>query len=157
MRAAHGVRGELRIEPLTDFSQRFAPGATVWVGDVQRTVRRARPYRDSMLLLAIEGVETWEAAQAICGALLQMPESELPSLPEGAYYRFQLIGMDVVDVEGRRLGQVEEILETGANDVYVVRGREGELLLPAIDSVIKQVDLTARRMVIAMPEGLERR
>ena len=156
MGAPRGVRGELKVEPLTDFSRRFQPGATVCASGVTYTVRRARPHRGA-LLLELEGIETREQAETLRGLLLEVPEEGLASLPQGRYYRFQILGMEVVDREGRSLGRVEEVLDTGANDVYLVRDREGELLIPAIDSVVKEVDVAGRRMVVELIEGLERR
>ncbi|MBX6394541.1 MAG: 16S rRNA processing protein RimM, partial [Alicyclobacillaceae bacterium] len=87
---------------------------------------------------------------------LKVPESELVPLPEGTYYIHQLVGCEVVDEEGVRLGELAEVLQPGANDVYVVRrpGRR-DLLLPAIPSVIKQVSVEEKRIVVSLLEGLE--
>lgn len=156
VRTPHGIRGELTVEPLTDFPQRFQPGATVWASGVPYAVRRARTHRKA-LLVELEGIDTRDQAETMRGLLLEVPEKELPRLAEGQYYRFQILGMDVVDREDRPLGRIEEVLETGANDVYVVRGPDGELLLPAIDAVVKEVDVAARRMVVELLEGLEHR
>jgi len=156
VRAPRGLRGELTVAPLTDFPQRFQPGATVWAGGVSYTVRRARPHRGA-LLVELDGVESRNHAEALRGLLLEVPEGELAPLGEGQYYRFQLVGMDVVDREGASLGRIAEVLETGANDVYVVRSEQTELLVPAIDTVIKEVDVAGRRMVVELMEGLERR
>ncbi|MCH8993553.1 MAG: 16S rRNA processing protein RimM [Chloroflexi bacterium] len=154
--APRGLSGELTVTPLTDFPQRFQPGATVWAAGAPYTIRSSRPHRNA-LLVELEGIETESQALALRGALFEIPEEELPPLAEGQYYRFQLLGLDVVDREGQPLGRIEEVLETGANDVYIVRNAEGELLLPAIDAVVKEVDLSARRMVVELMEGLERR
>jgi 16S rRNA processing protein RimM len=77
-------------------------------------------------------------------------------LPAGVYYHSQILGLEVVEVGGRGLGEVSEILETGGNDVYVVRTANGaELLLPAISSVILDIDLEAKQIRVAIPQGLE--
>lgn len=156
VRAPRGIRGELTIDPLTDFAGRFQPGATVWASGVPYAVRRARSHRRA-LLLELEGIETRDQAETFRGLLLEVPEKELAPLAEGQYYRFEIIGMDVVDREDQSLGRIEEILDTGANDVYVVQSADGELLLPAIDAVVKEVDVAGRRMVVELIEGLERR
>jgi 16S rRNA processing protein RimM len=156
VRAARGIRGELTVAALTDFPQRFQPGATVWASGASYTVRRARAHRRA-LLLELEGIDTRDQAETLRGLLLEVPVKELPPLAEDQYYRFQILGMDVVDREDRPLGRVEEVLETGANDVYIVRGPDGELLLPAIDAVVKEVDVAAKRMVVELLEGLELR
>lgn len=156
VRATRGVHGEVTVEPLTDFPQRFQPGAAVWAAGTLRTIRRVRPHRKA-LLLELEGIETPEQAETLRGLLLEVPEEELAPLGENQYFRFQLLGMSVVDGDGRTLGRVEEVLDTGANDVYIVRSDEGELLIPAIDTVVKHVDVARRRMVVELLEGLERR
>ncbi len=89
--------------------------------------------------------------------LLEVPIDDLPELEEDAFYRFEILGLRVVDEDGTELGEVEEVIETGSNDVYVVRDAESELLIPAIDSVVKQVDTTEKRMIVTLLEGLERR
>ena len=86
-----------------------------------------------------------------------MPERDLPPLPDGRYYRYQLLGMDVVGQDGAALGHIEDVIETGANDVFVVRDEVGDLLLPAIDEVVKEIDVAGRRMVVEVIAGLERR
>ncbi len=156
VRSPHGVRGELTVDPLTDFPERFEPGAIVWVAGARYTVRHARPHRKS-LLLELEGINSLGQAEALRGRLLEVPERELAQLAEDQYFRFQLVGMDVVYRDGEALGRITEVLETGANDVYIVQSQESELLLPAIDTVIKEVDVAGQRMVVELMEGLERR
>jgi 16S rRNA processing protein RimM len=156
VRAPRGVRGELTVDLLTDSPQRFQPGATVWAGRAAYVVRRARAHR-AALLLELEGIDTREQAETLRGLLLEVPEQDLSPLREDQYYRFQILGMEVVERDGQPLGRVEEVLDTGANDVYVVRNEEGELLIPAIDAVVKEVDVAGRRMVVELMAGLERR
>jgi 16S rRNA processing protein RimM len=153
---ARGVRGELRIEPLTDFPERFQRGAQLWIGGARYIVRLSRMHRGA-LLLQLEGVDTRGEADALRGLLLELPEAAVAELGEGQYYRHHIIGLEVVSTAGEALGRVAEIVETGANDVYAVRNDEGELLLPAIDDVIKQIDLERGRMVVELIPGLERR
>ena len=151
-----GVQGELKVVALTDFPQRFAPGVTLWAGGVRYTVRRARSHRGT-LLVKFEGIETRGQAETLRDLLLEVPEEELAPLEENQYFRFQVLGMEVVDQGGQPLGVIEEVLDTGANDVYIVRSAESELLIPAIDAVVKEMDVAGRRMVVELPEGLERR
>jgi 16S rRNA processing protein RimM len=155
VRGAHGVRGELKIELLTDAPERFTPGATVHAAGAPRTVRSARLHRE-VLLLELSGIDTRERAAALRGTLLEVPETELSLLQEGSYYRHQIVGLHVFDQDGRPLGRVVQVLETGANDVYVTRSDEGDLLIPAIDSVVKDVDVAAGRMTVQLLPGLER-
>jgi len=154
IRSTRGVRGELRVEPLSDVPARFAPGSRLSIGDTSYTIEAAQPEKTG-LLVKLAGVASHQAAEALRGRLLEIPESELGPLGEGEYFRFQIVGIKVFDSSGRPLGRVEEILPTGGNDVYVVRGPAGELLLPAIDDVIKDVDVAAGRMLVELLEGME--
>jgi len=100
-----------------------------------------------------EGLLDRTAVEHLRGVMLEVLESDLPPLPEGEYYRHQLIGLTVVDTEGRVLGTLEQVLETGANDVYLVRTPDGgELLLPATEDVVPTVDIPAKRVVVSPPD-----
>jgi 16S rRNA processing protein RimM len=107
-------------------------------------------------LLHVEACSDREAAEAFRGAEVRLRLEEAAPLPEGRFYRWQVIGLQVVTEEGRALGVVREILETGANDVYIVAPESGrELLLPAITSVVRQIDLEGGKMVVRLMPGLE--
>ena len=151
--APWGVRGAVRVLPLTDRRRQLAAGRTVSVAGERRTIVSAR-WQKGMVYLRLSGVERREAAAQLRGRLLATAESELEPLPEGQYYRFQLIGLAVISTDGEELGRVTEILSTGANDVYVVRGDRGELLLPATDEVVREIDLERGRMLIEALPGL---
>ena len=117
-------------------------------------VGEVRPQgRGAVLFLA--GVTHRSQAEALVGCDLFIEKATLPALPEGTYYWADLIGLEVVSVDGRSLGRLESILETGSNDVYVVKGAGKEILIPALKSVVKAVDLAARRVRVDLPEGLD--
>ena len=151
--APWGLRGAFRVFPLADSRKLFAPGREVTVSGKPYTIAGAQ-WRKGAVYLRLSGIEGREAAGELRGRLLAVAESELEPLPEGHYYRFQLIGLAVVSTDGEELGRVEDVLSTGANDVYVVRGEGGELLLPATDEVVREIDLAAGRMLIEVLPGL---
>ncbi|MCL6451862.1 MAG: ribosome maturation factor RimM [Acetobacteraceae bacterium] len=161
--APHNPRGEVRVLPLTDFPERFLRTARVFVcppggGEpVPLRVEAARLHR-GMVLLKLEGCGDMAAAERLRGSMLKVPEEELVPLEPGRYYVFQIVGLEVFTASGQCLGRVEEVLQTGANDVYVVRGRRGgrpvEVLLPALREVVRRVDLEAGRLVVELPPGL---
>ena len=151
--APWGVRGAVRVLPLTDRRRQLAAGRTVNVANERRTIESAR-WQKGMVYLRLSGIEGPEAAAELRGRLLAIPESELEPLPEGQYYRFQLIGLAVISTDGEALGHLTEVLSTGANDVYVVRGEEGELLLPATDEVVREIDLETGHMLVQVLPGL---
>jgi len=147
-----GVRGHLKVEPLTDFPDRFSPGSLLYIDGVAHRVEECR-WRQGRAYIKLSGIDG-TAAQALRGRSLSVPEGELRPLPEGCYYQFQLLGLAVRDRQGRPLGRVAEILSTAGNDVLVVRGPGGELLLPALEDVILKVDLEGGWMEVDPPPSL---
>lgn len=150
---AWGPRGVLKVIPLADTSQRLARGREVTLAGERRTIESSR-WRKGQAYLKLSGVDGREAALALRDAFLTVPEDELEPLPEGQYYRFQLLGMNVTTTDGRSLGRIEDVIDTGANDVYVVRGDAGEVLVPATGDVVREVDLDSKRMLIDAVPGL---
>ena len=153
---AHGVKGEVAVLPLSQVVSRFEPGSRVQVGEEDErvlVVAGARPHR-GRLLVTFEGVDDREEAQSLQGAYLFVPVAEAPPLPEGEYWTHDLVGSEVVTDLGRSLGSLVEVITTPANDVWVVRGEEGEVLVPALKDVVAEVDLSARRVVVREVSGL---
>jgi 16S rRNA processing protein RimM len=149
---AWGLRGDLKIEPLAPPAA-FKPGRTVYLCGNEYNIERSR--RTARLLyLKLQGIDDRERAADKHGRYLQVPESTLDQPPEDTYYWFQLIGLHVVSTTGEELGQISEIITTGSNDVFVVSGPRGELLIPAIDDVVQEVDIAAARMLIEPIAGL---
>jgi len=151
--APSGLAGDIRIEPLTDVVDLFSKGRSLWLRrerfEVERTQRRK-----GQLHVKLSGVDSREAAEALSGEAVEVPKSLLEPLPEGRYYRFQIVGMQVYDAGRGHLGEIRQVLTTGSNDVYVVEGERGEVLLPAIDDVIKEVDVAGGRMTVDLMEGM---
>ncbi len=148
-----GLRGDVKVESLTDFPDRFAPGARLWVGGVERAVERSRSHKGE-IYLKLSGFDDPEQAATLRGELLEVAEADLHALPEGDYYHYQLEGLAVRATAGEALGTVAEILEPGGNAVLLVRGPRGEILVPFIDDVIRRVDLDAGQIEIELIEGL---
>lgn len=152
----HGVRGEVRVAPITDLPERFTWLDSVYVGEsapVKMPVEGARVH-NSKVLLKLEGYDDRNAADTLRGALLQVPEDEGLPLEEGEYYLYQLEGLDVFSDSDEHLGSIVDILETKANNVFVVHGDRGEILLPDIEEVITTIDFDAGRMVVNLLPGL---
>ncbi|NLW07000.1 MAG: ribosome maturation factor RimM [Clostridia bacterium] len=156
--APHGIRGELKVIPLTDFPQRFRPGTRLFIQQGEKTiptkVTRAR-HTGSHIILKLAEINDANQAEAVQGAVLQVEPWEVEPLPEGHYYHFQLIGSQVFTVAKDYLGNLTDILTTGANDVYVVRNEDGrEILIPALKSVVRRVDLAKKELYVELPPGL---
>ncbi|MFN3974456.1 MAG: ribosome maturation factor RimM, partial [Dehalococcoidia bacterium] len=145
-----GLRGGLRIQVLTERPERFRRGSELFIQGKPYRLQRVRREKGA-LIVWLAGVETPEAAQALRGQLLEVPFTPPP--PE-RFYHFQILGLEVWTDTGEFLGNVQDILQTGSNDVYVVHGPRGEVLIPAIDAVVQKIDLDKRRMVVHLLPGL---
>lgn len=158
--APHGIRGEVKVEPLTDFPERFKKGAKVFLGQavesgevVPTEIAAARPHQGRWLVL-FANVKDRDAAEALRDQYVLIPEADAMPLGEHENYAHDLIGLEVVTNDGTALGRLVEILFTPANDVYILRGPQGETLIPATREVVLSVDLASKRMIVALPEGL---
>lgn len=154
----HGLKGEIKVELYTDFPERFEPGALLFLGDEleETEILSARPHKGNMLL-KLDGVEVRAEAEAMRGQWLFVPEDEAAELEEHSYWIHDILDMEAVTETGEVLGTVVDVLFTGANEVYVVQlsgARKGELLLPAIDEVVRSVDVAARRMTVRLMAGM---
>lgn len=148
-----GLQGDLKVESLSDFPDRFAPGARLWLLGAERRVEQSR-WQKGALFLKLAGVDDATAAERLRGALLETPETDLRPLPPDEYYNHQLIGLSVRSTTGDDLGTVQEVLPTGGNAVLVARGAGGETLLPFIHQVVRSVDISAGQIVVQLVEGL---
>ena len=142
----HGNAGELRVHPFNPELPNLQPGGDVYLMGERRRIERVREDRGQVLVL-LEGLGRRGAVEEMRGALLEVAEEELVRDP-GEHFVYELVGLEVVTEEGRSLGQVSEVLSTGANDVYVVNGPSGETLVPAISSVVQAIDVAGGRLLI---------
>jgi 16S rRNA processing protein RimM len=155
----HGTKGYLKLFPYADSPELLAPGqALVFRRGGESvgifSVRAARPHKE-IVLLQLEGIKGNEAARGWIGCEIFIDQASLPEPEEGSFYWYEIIGVEVFTLNGRRLGRVEAIIETGSNDVYVVRDGEKEILVPAIDTVVTEIDSGKGVMRVDLPEGLE--
>ncbi|HEX7593162.1 MAG TPA: ribosome maturation factor RimM [Anaerolineae bacterium] len=147
--------GELKIEILTEFPNRFASLRQVFLGDDAKSfsVERARLHGNTALL-KLTGIDSSEAGDKLRGLLVQVAVEDAVKLPKGKLYIYQLIGLRVVTIDGAALGEIAEVLDTGANDVYVVKDGAREILIPAIEDVVKEVSLERGEVVVKLMDGL---
>ncbi len=152
--APWGLAGHVKVTPHTSNPERFAVGAELLVGGVPRRVEAMITPR-GYPVVRFSGVAGRERAETLRGAAIEIEAEELPTPPPGAHYIHDILGLAVVTTAGERIGELVDVLATGANDVYVVR-REGErdALIPATAEVVREVDLDGRRLVIEPLDGL---
>jgi len=156
LRRPHGLRGEIVMDLHTDFPERLKRGKKLLVTEAHTplTIQSVREHQNGVLI-KFGGIDTPEDAGKFRNQWVYVKASDVPPLPEGQLYQHELFGFQVVDENGNPLGELVEIIETGANDVYVVRDGLGrEILLPAIPSVILDRDAEHRLMRVHLLEGL---
>ena len=144
----------MRVQPQTDLPERFDPGSTLYLDGVAAKVTSSRPNKGGYVIL-LDLAPDRNVAETLRGSWLTIPETDLEPLPDGAFYHFQLVDMEVYTDEDEHLGRIAEIIETPGNDVYIVRkANERDLLLPAIKDVILEVDTESSRMTVHLLPGL---
>lgn len=158
----HGVRGELRLQVITDYPERIADLDSIFIGRdpfdpssaIEFGVVGARRHREQMLV-RLEGITNRDDVEPYRGQLLMVALDDAVPLEDNEYYVFQIIGASVVTTDGEDLGKVQDVLETGANDVFVVRGGiYGEVLIPDIPDVVLEISPDTTRITVALPPGL---
>ena len=154
----HGLKGTNRIRSYADSLSVFKPGRSIIVREnggqeKSREIQWVKPHTGKALI-SFKGIIEHNQAQALIGAELFASKEELPELEEDAHFWFDLIGMAVYTTEDKYLGRIESIIETGSNDVYVVQDDKKEVLIPALESVVLDIDIKDKRMQVDLPEGL---
>jgi 16S rRNA processing protein RimM len=153
-----GNKGEVKVASLTDTFERWLELKRVMVytdrGQEELFLEKVRAFK-GFVIVKFQGVDDISAGEALQGAFLWLPEAERPPLPPDRFYVDQVLGLKVETMSGRPLGTVEQVLFTGGNDVYLLRGgADGEILLPALKSVVRFIDLEAGIMRVEWPPGL---
>ena len=151
--APHGVRGDLRIMPLTSNVKLFTDMDYLLLPDDRRLhIVHARPHKN-IILVTVKEITSIEAAEALRGQKVSVYREDMPELPEGRYYVGDLIGLPVLDEGGSRIGTFKDVLQTGSKDVYVIQPPEGkDILVANIPENIREIDLPNRRIIVRLPE-----
>ena len=153
--APHGVRGDVRIYPDTDFPKRFLKMKYGYINGKKYEVESARLHK-RVVLMKFAGVDDRNAAELLVKKDLQVPREDLVPLQKGQHYIYDIIGSAVYDLQDHELGELTDVLRTGSNDVYVVTADDGkETLLAAIPDVIKSIDESAKKIVVDPPEWVD--
>ncbi len=155
----HGLRGEVKAVPWTDYPEVFEDIEYVYVkrGEEEKELKINNVrYQKSNLILKIDGIDDIDEAQKYKNLIMYAPREMLGPLPEGVHYIADLIGLEVVTDDGRSVGTIEDVFNTGSNDIYDIK-REGKknMLLPVIDEVVLDVDTDAKKVTVHMIDGLE--
>jgi len=158
----HGIKGNLKVRSYAESLSAFQAGAALLVksdrgGEKSYRIKWAQPHAKG-ILLAFERIDNRSQAEALVGSELLIAKSQLPELEEGTYYWSDLIGLSVFSKDEAYLGRITAVMPTGSNDVYVIenthQGGRLEVLIPALQSVVLDIDLEKRVMIVDLPEGL---
>ena len=154
----HGVKGTNRIRSHAESLSLYKPGSCILVREKdgresKREIEWVKPHTGTALI-SFTGITDRNQAEALIGANLFIRKEALPDLDEDTHYWIDLIGIEVYTTEEDYLGRIESIIETGSNDVYVVKDNKKELLIPALESVVLDIDIKQKRMQVELPEGL---
>jgi 16S rRNA processing protein RimM len=145
---AYGLDGAVKVVPLTDFGDRFDPGATFLIDGTEREVEWSRDGHPGVVL-KLRGIDNRTVAELFRGRYLEVPETAVRPLAEGRFYHHQVVGLAVLTSSGRQLGTIAEVLERPANDVWVSREGKVEHLIPATRDAVVEVNIDAGRVVVA--------
>ena len=148
-----GAKGKLKVEAATDYPQRFAPHSQIYINR-QPMIIASIEWHKSKAIIKLDAIDSIDEAEKLRGQTVKIHHSQLQPLPEGQYYHFQLIGLEVWTTRDEMLGTITEILTAKSNDNYVVSGAKGEILIPAIEDVVKSIDLDKGRITIEAINGL---
>jgi 16S rRNA processing protein RimM len=155
---AHGNRGQVIVNPETDFAEeRFRVGQVLLVGPADRPSPQritAARFHQGRPVVALEGVDTVNGAEALAGAELWLPASTIAPLPTGTFYRHDLVGCEVRDIGEAVVGRVTDVQGPIERSLLVVQGERGEVLIPLVDHICVRVDPAARLIVVDPPDGL---
>src|SRR5207245_727393 len=152
---AHGNRGQVIVNPETDFpEQRFQPGAELFVdrgGRVETLALTTVRFQHDRPVVGIAGVDTMDGAEALAGLELRVPVEQLASLPDGSFYRHDLVGCRVETRSGERIGTVQGVEGTVGGSRLIVDGDRGEILIPLASEICTTIDVAGRRIVVDPP------
>ena len=142
----HGIKGEVKIYPYVDYIEDLK---IVYIGDERWEIEKARPHKN-VYIVKLKNLDDINDAERLKNKLVTVNSEDMPELEEGHYYYKDLIGFNVITDEGKNLGKLDDIFNTGANDIYQI----GEILLPGIPEVIKQIDIENNRIIVHILKGL---
>jgi len=152
----HGIRGEVKVAPWCDDPYMFCEISYFYADGVKYEILRARVHKNSVIV-ELDGVSGIDAAQAMRNKIITFERGALGELDDGVYYISDLLGLSVFTDDGQTLGEIDDVIKTGSNDVYVLKSKPQPpqpVLIPALKNVILSVDIEERRMVVRLPEGL---
>lgn len=154
----NGLKGTLKVKPFTDNIKEFESFKSIYIKKDNELIEfkiQKVGYIKQMVLLKLEGIDDINEAEKYRNLYIQISRDALPDLEEGTFYIVDLIGCDVLTIDNEILGKVDDVFNTGSNDIYVVKDENGkQILIPAISEVIKNIDVSNKKIIVKLMEGL---
>lgn len=153
----YGVKGELKVYPLTDNISRFDKLKIVYIEENQELYEyeiQHIKYLNNIVIVKFKNIEDIESAEKFRNKYIKVHRNDAVKLPEDSFFICDVIGSDVFTIEGEQLGKVWDVIETGSNDVFVVKTKDKEILIPALKTIFKEIDIIKGRIIVELPEGL---
>jgi 16S rRNA processing protein RimM len=154
----HGLKGEIKVIPLTDDPKRFLKLKKVYidkVGSIEKVEIEDVKFQKTTVILKLKGIDDLNSAESLKDLFLKVDRQDAIKLPKDSFFVCDLIGCEVFDDMGKSLGILKEVLKTGSNDVYSVgREQEKEILIPALKTVVKEILIKDRKIIVSLPKGL---
>ncbi|KXZ40060.1 16S rRNA processing protein RimM [Alkalithermobacter thermoalcaliphilus JW-YL-7 = DSM 7308] len=152
-----GLKGEMRVYPLTDYKERFEEIQWVYIGDDLQTkyfIEKVR-YKNNLAIIKLKGIDNINEVEKLRNKYLVIPRENARELEEDAYFIADLIGLNAYTVDGKYLGVLEDVMQPGANDVYVIKSEDGkEYLIPAVKQFVPEININERKIIIDPIEGM---
>lgn len=149
----HGLKGHVKVEPWCDGIETFEYLDSIFIKGTEYNIESVKPHKN-IFLLKLKNIDDINVAEGFKGAIITADREKLPPLPEGTYYITDIIGLEVYEDE-KYIGKISDWIETGSNNVYVIKRPKGkDVLIPAIDDVIKKIDIENKTMSVKLLEGL---
>ncbi len=153
----YGIKGELKVYPLTDDKNRFSDLNEIYIeknDECHKLNIEYTKYLNNMVIIKLKGIDNIESANLYRNKYVKVHRKDAVKLPKGAYFICDIIGAKVYTTKEQYLGIVKDVLQTGSNDVYIVKDKDKEILIPALKSIFKELNIEEKRIIVELPEGL---
>jgi 16S rRNA processing protein RimM len=153
----HGIKGEVKVYPLTDDASRFDKLKEVYIESKNEMTKyqvESAKHLKNTVILKLKGIDTMNDAEKLRQLYIKVGRWDAVRLPKDTFFICDIVESEVFDIHGQLLGKLQDVLQTGSNDVYVVKNDQREILIPALKTVVKEINLQNKKIIVDLPEGL---
>ncbi|MDF2891669.1 MAG: rRNA processing protein RimM [Clostridia bacterium] len=153
----HGIKGEVKVYPLTDDASRFDKLKEVYIESKNEMTKyqvESAKHLKNTVILKLKGIDTMNDAEKLRQLYIKVGRWDAVRLPKDTFFICDIVESEVFDIHGQLLGKLHDVLQTGSNDVYVVKNEQREILIPALKTVVKEINLQNKKIIVDLPEGL---